>query len=224
MLTAMSDTGSVMCMHIGASGSLITLAPDAPLDHHIILPTQLTLMALQDIMFGRTLRKFPDLKVALSEGGIGWIPYYLERADRHVRNQLWIGQDWSDRLPSQIFRDQILACFITDPAGVKLRNEIGIDNVAWECDYPHTDSTWPNSPELLWGEFEAANATPEEINKITYENSCRFFDFDPFKYTAKADATVGALRAKATDVDLSTVSKAEYRARAEAAGRETVQV
>ncbi|OJZ76181.1 amidohydrolase [Mycobacterium paraffinicum] len=224
MLTAMSETGSVLCMHIGASGGLITLAPDAPVDHHIILPTQLTLMALQDIMFGRTLRKFPDLRIALSEGGIGWIPYYLERADRHAKNQLWIGQDWSDRMPSQIFRDQILACFITDPAGVKLRNEIGIDNLAWECDYPHTDSTWPNGPEQLFGEFTAAGATDDEINKITHENSCRFFDFDPFKHTAKKDATVGALRARATDVDLSTVSKAEYRARAEAAGRETVQV
>ncbi|WP_156744874.1 amidohydrolase family protein, partial [Mycobacterium sp. E2238] len=224
MLTAMSETGSVLCMHIGASGGLITLAPDAPIDHHIILPTQLTLMALQDLMFGRTLRRFPDLRIALSEGGIGWIPYYLERADRHAKNQLWIGQDWSERMPSKIFRDQVLACFITDPAGVKLRNEIGIDNLAWECDYPHTDSTWPNGPEQLFGEFTAAGATDEEINKITHENSCRFFDFDPFKHTAKKDATVGALRARATDVDLSTVSKAEYRARAEAAGRETVQV
>ncbi len=224
MLTAMSETGSVMCMHIGASGGLVTLAPDAPLDHYIILPTQLTLMALQDILFGRTLRRFPDLKVALSEGGIGWIPYYLERADRHVKNQLWIGQDWSERLPSQIFRDQILACFITDPAGVKLRNEIGIDNLAWECDYPHTDSTWPHSPELLWNEFQAANAAPDEINKITFENSWRFFDFDLFKHTPKRDATVGTLRARAADVDLSTVSNAEYRSRAEAAGRDGVQV
>jgi predicted TIM-barrel fold metal-dependent hydrolase len=224
MLAAMSETGSVMCMHIGASGGLVTLAPDAPLDHYIILPTQLTLMALQDILFGRTLRRFPDLKVALSEGGIGWIPYYLERADRHVKNQLWIGQDWSERLPSQIFRDQILACFITDPAGLKLRNEIGIDNLAWECDYPHTDSTWPHSPELLWNEFQAANATPDEINKITFENSCRWFDFDLFKHTPKGEATVGTLRARAADVDLSTVSKAEYRSRAEAAGRDGVQV
>jgi len=224
MLTAMSETGSVLCMHIGASGSLITLAPDAPLDHHIILPTQLTLMALQDILFGRTLRMFPDLKVALSEGGIGWIPYYLERADRHAKNQLWLDQDWSKRMPSQIFRDQVLACFITDPVGVKVRNEIGIDNLAWECDYPHTDSTWPRSPELLWDELQAAGATDPEINKITFENSCRFFGFDPFAHISKSQATVGALRATATEVDLSTVSKAEYRARFEAEQSASVKV
>ncbi len=217
MVKAMCDTGSVMCMHIGASGSLITLAPEAPLDHQIILPTQLTLMATQDILFGPLLRKFPDLKVALSEGGIGWIPYYLERADRHVENQVWLDQDWSKRKPSEIFRDQILACFITDPSGVKLRNEIGIDNIAWECDYPHTDSTFPLSPERLFAEFTDAGATDVEIDKMTHANSCRFFDFDPFSHIPKDQANVAALRSLATHVDLTTTTKAEYQARWDAA-------
>jgi predicted TIM-barrel fold metal-dependent hydrolase len=216
MLRACSERGTVICMHIGASGSLITLAPEAPVDHHIILPTQLTLMATQDILFGPMLRKFPDLKVALSEGGIGWIPYYLERADRHVANQVWTGQDFSKRTPSQIFRDQCLACFITDPSGLKLRNEIGIDSLAWECDYPHTDTTWPESPEMLWKEFVAAGATELEINKITFENSCNFFGFDPFIHIPKEQATVRALRSLAADVDTSTTTKDDYRTRFEA--------
>lgn len=212
MLTAMAEVNSVLCMHIGASGSLITLAKEAPIDHHIILPTQLTLMALQDILFGPMLRKFPTLKVALSEGGIGWIPYYLNRADRHHSNQLWIGQDFGGRKPSVLFREQILACFITDPAGLKLRHDIGIDTIAWECDYPHTDTTWPHSPELVHAEFVEAACSDEDINKITWENSCKFFDFDPFVAIPKEQATVGALRALATDVDISTKTKEEYRA------------
>jgi predicted TIM-barrel fold metal-dependent hydrolase len=215
MLTAMSDVGSILCMHIGASGGLVTLAAEAPIDHHIILPTQLSIMALQDILYGPTLRKFPDLKVALSEGGIGWIPYYLDRADRHYKNQIWTGQDFGSKLPSDVFRDHCLACFITDPAGVKLRHEIGIDVVAWECDYPHTDTTWPESPEVLWSELQAARVPDDEINKMTFENSCRFFDFDPFSHTPRDQATVAALRGLATDVDTSTVSKSEYRARYE---------
>jgi predicted TIM-barrel fold metal-dependent hydrolase len=217
MLKAVSETSSVLCMHIGASGSLVRLAPEAPIDHQIILPTQLTLMATQDILFGPMLRKFPDLRVALSEGGIGWIPYYLDRADRHVQNQIWTGQDFGGKRPSDVFRDHILACFITDPAGLKLRHEIGIDTIAWECDYPHTDTTWPESPEKLKGEFDLALVTDDEINKITFENSCRFFGFDPFKHTPRDRATVGALRDLAKDVDVSTVSKSEYRARYESA-------
>jgi predicted TIM-barrel fold metal-dependent hydrolase len=218
MLTAMSETGCVLCMHIGASGSLIILAPEAPVDHQIILPTQLTVMATQDILFGPMLRKFPDLKVALSEGGIGWLPYYLNRIDRHVENQIWTGQDFGGKRPSDVFRERVLACFITDPAGLKLRHDIGIDVIAWECDYPHTDTTWPESPEVLHQELVDAAVPDNEINKITYENACRFFDFDPFQHTTRAQANVGALRALAGDVDLSTVTKAEYRARYENVG------
>jgi predicted TIM-barrel fold metal-dependent hydrolase len=217
MFAAMSESQSVLCMHIGASGSLVTLAPEAPVDHQIILPTQLTLMATQDILFGPLLRKFPDLKIALSEGGIGWIPYYLDRADRHYQNQIWTGQDFGGKMPSDVFREHVLACFITDPAGLKLRHDIGVDLLAWECDYPHTDTTWPESPEKLFAEFQNAQVSDEEINKITFENSCRFFGFDPFVRTPKIQATVGALRALAGDVDLSTISKAEFRSRYEKA-------
>jgi predicted TIM-barrel fold metal-dependent hydrolase len=216
MLSAMSDVGSTLCMHIGSSGSLITLAPEAPVDHHIVLPTQLTLMAAQDLLFGPALRKFPDLKVALSEGGIGWIPYYLNRADRHYQNQVWTGQDFGGKLPSDLFRAHVLACFITDPAGLKLRHDIGVETLAWECDYPHTDTTWPNSPEMLMAEFEEAGVNDDEINMITFENSCRFFEFDPFTQVEREDATVGALRALVPDVDTSTVTKDEFRRRYEA--------
>jgi hypothetical protein len=70
---------------------------------------------------------------------------------------------------------------------------------------------------VLWKELHAAQVPDDEINKITFENSCRYFDFDPFKYTPREQATVGALRALAADVDISTVTKGEYRARYEAA-------
>lgn len=52
--------------------------------------------------------------------------------------------------------DVLPSCFITDPSGLTLRNEIGIEIIAWECDYPHTDTTWPESPEWAWREFQAA--------------------------------------------------------------------
>ena len=170
---------------------------------------------------GPTLRKFPDLKVALSEGGIGWIPFYFDRIDRHFENQAWLhdGDDFGGKLPSEVFREHILACYITDPSGLLLRDRIGIDIIAWECDYPHTDTTWPESPEFAWKELQDAGCTDEEIHKITWENACRFFDWDPFEHTPKEQATVGALRALADATSTSPACpRAEWKKQNEAAG------
>ena len=129
---------------------------------------------------------FPDLKVALSEGGIGWIPFYLDRVDRHFQNQSWIGNSFGEgKLPSDVFREHFLACYITDPSGLKLRNEIGIDVIAWECDYPHTDTTWPESPEFAWKEFQDAGCTDEEIHKITWENALQVLRLGPVRAHAE---------------------------------------
>jgi hypothetical protein len=213
------EANMVLCLHIAGSGSLIKLAPEAPIDHSIVVPTQLTMITAQDLLFGPTLRRFPDLRVALSEGGIGWIPFYLDRVDRHYQNQSWIDNSFGEgKLPSDVFREHFLACFITDPTGLKLRHDIGIDVIAWECDYPHTDTTWPESPEFMWRELQGAGCTDGEIHQITWENSVRFFDWDPFAHTPKQQATVGALRALATDVDITRHSRAEWRQRNEAAG------
>ncbi len=184
MLEALVDHNMVLSLHIGGAQGLIGLAPEAPIDHHIVIPSQITMLTAQDLLFGPTLRKFPGLRVALSEGGIGWIPFYLDRVDRHFQNQSWIGNSFGEgKLPSDVFREHVLACYITDPSGLKLRNEIGIDTIAWECDYPHTDTTWPESPEFAWREFQDAGCTDAEIDKITWANACRFFDWDPFVHT-----------------------------------------
>ena len=92
-----------------------------------------------------------------------------------------------------------------------LCDRIGIDNIAYEVDYPHSDCTWPNSPEELWGHIELAQCSVSEIRKITCENAMRWLRFDPFRHIPEERATVGALRARATDVDLRTRSKADYR-------------
>jgi len=218
MLEAMVDENMVLCLHIGGALGLINLAPEAPIDHQIVLPTQVTMLVAQDLLFGPTLRKYPGLKVALSEGGIGWIPFYLDRIDRHFRNQAWIRNDFGGKLPSEVFRDHVLACFITDPSGLAARERIGVDILAWECDYPHTDTTWPESPEVLWDELQAAGTSDDEVDRITWKNAARFFDWDPFAHLPKDQATVAALRALATDVDTTRMSKDQWRKQNEAAG------
>ena len=99
---------------------------------------------------------------------------------------------------------------VTDKTSLKLRHEIGIDNIAWECDYPHSDCFWPDAPEQVLAELEAAGADDSDINKITWENSCRFFDWDPFTKRTRKQATVGALRASAADVDVSIRPRKEW--------------
>jgi hypothetical protein len=85
-----------------------------------------------------------------------------------------------------------------------MRQKTGINNMTWECDYPHSDCTWPKSPETIWPDF--AGCSDEEINKIKHLNAMRLYQLDPFKHIAKEECTVGALRAKATHVDLSYLS------------------
>lgn len=102
-----------------------------------------------------------------------------------------------------MFRDHSLACYVTDKTSLKLRHEIGIDIIAWECDYPHSDCFWPDAPEQVLAELNAAGASDADIDKITWSNACRFFSWDPFARTPRSDANVKALRAKGADVDVS---------------------
>jgi predicted TIM-barrel fold metal-dependent hydrolase len=220
MIQAIIEENMVLSLHIGAGFDVIQKPKEAPVDHLMVLACQISAITAQDLLFGPTLRKFPDLKVALSEGGIGWIPFYLDRIDRHFQNQEWLhgADDFGGKQPSEVFRQHFLACYITDPSGLLLRDRIGLDIIAWECDYPHTDTTWPESPEFAWKELQDAGCAEDEIDKITWQNACRFFDWDPFKHTAKDDATVGALRSRATDVDVTRMPRAEWKKRNEAAG------
>ena len=90
---------------------------------------------------------------------------------------------------------------------MQLRDQIGVDNICWECDYPHSDSMWPNAPEALWDVLQR-NAVPDaDINKMTYANAMRWYQFDPFAHVPKDQATVGALRASAAGHDVSLVAR-----------------
>jgi hypothetical protein len=104
-------------------------------------------------------------------------------------------------LPSEVFQERVVLCFIDDPAGVELRHRVGMEKICWEADYPHSDSTWPISPETLWASLDGV--PDAEINQMTYENAIRHFRFDPFLHRPKELCTVGALRAGARDVDVT---------------------
>jgi predicted TIM-barrel fold metal-dependent hydrolase len=216
---ACCDNDLAICMHIGIAFNLIKRPKETGWDSPFILAPQLSAVAATDLLVGGTFKRFPDLRVALSEGGIGWIPFFLDKMDRHMLNHAWTGLEIgpTGMTATEVFQRNFLGCFITDPSALHLRNRIGIENIAWECDYPHSDSTWPRSPESLWEEVQAAMCTDEEIHKLTWQNACTFFRFDPFAHRPREEATVGALRNSATDVDITETTKAEYRRRFELA-------
>jgi predicted TIM-barrel fold metal-dependent hydrolase len=164
-------------------------------------------MAAADLVWSRVFREFPTLRVALSEGGTGWIPYFLDRLDRtYDMHHSWTGQDFDGRLPSEVFREHILTCFIADPIGLMLRDEIGVDNICWEQDYPHSDSSWPAAPEELWA-MAARYAVPDaDLDKITHQNAMRWYRFDPFAHRPREASTVGALRADVVGHDVGVRS------------------
>jgi predicted TIM-barrel fold metal-dependent hydrolase len=202
---ACSDEGTVICLHIGSSSQLVMTSVEAPIDVLITLQPMNIVLAAADLLWSPVLRKFPDIKFALSEGSIGWIPYFLERVDYvYEHHRAWTGQDFGDQLPSQLFRDRIITCFIDDPTGVEIRHRVGIDTITWECDYPHSDSTWPQSPERVMKSL--ADVPDDEIDKITHLNAMRHFRYDPFAVRPREQCTVGALRAGAADVDVSNHS------------------
>jgi predicted TIM-barrel fold metal-dependent hydrolase len=201
---ALCDTNTVMNVHIGSSGRLAITAPDAPMDVMITLQPMNIVQAAADLLWSKPIKDYPDLKIALSEGGTGWIPYFLERVDRtYEMHSTWTHQNFGGKLPSEVFREHFLTCFISDKTGVKLRHDVGIDNIAWEADYPHSDSMWPGAPEELWDVLSVNNVPDDEINKMTHQNAMRWYSFDPFTRIPREQATVGALRQAAEGHDVS---------------------
>jgi predicted TIM-barrel fold metal-dependent hydrolase len=216
------DTDTIVCLHIGSSSRLVITAPDAPVDVLITLQPINIVQAAADLMWSPVLRTFPELRVALSEGGIGWVPYFCDRLDWiYTRHRAWTGQDFGDQLPSEVFRERIVLCFIDDPAGVEQLDRIGVEQVCWEADYPHSDSTWPISPETLWPSVDGLGRST--IDRITHLNAMHHFRFDPFAHRTKAECTVGALRAGATDVDVVPRSKG-HRVGAKTGAAELIRI
>ena len=219
---AIVDNDMVVCLHIGVAFGLIKRPEGGMKDDLMLLAPQIMSVTTIDIVLSGLLKRFPTLRFALSEGGIGWTPFLLDRLERHVVNQSWT--EFSNQLPAgksptEVWREHFLACFITDPTALRTRDRMGVETIAWECDYPHSDCTWPYSPEVLHAELTAAGCSDEEIDMITWSNVAGFFRWDAFKDIPREQATVGALRARAVaaGVDTSTTTKAEYRRRYELA-------
>ena len=215
---ACADEGTVVCMHLGSNSMPAMTSPDAPIELLYTLSPVGLFSAAADLLWSGVFQKFPALRVALSEGGTGWLPYFCERVDyiyRHTKH--WSGTDLGGREPSEIFKEHVILCFIDDLVGIENRHHLNIDNITWECDYPHSDTTWPRAPEVLMKSL--SNVPDDEVDKITHLNAIRHFSYDPFAHIPRNEATVSALRANATGWDVSIKSVRHLRPATAASGR-----
>ncbi len=198
---ACDEEGTVVCIHFGSGSGMNLPEPLAPVEIMITAAPVSLFVCATELVFSKFLRRYENLKIALSEGGSGWVPYFLERADYvYQHHRSWTHQDFGKKLPSDVFREHIVTCFIDDPVGVRNRDAIGIEGITWECDYPHSDSTWPTGPEILWRSLEGI--PDADIDRITHRNAMKHFQYEPFRHIPRAQCTVGALRAQAQGVDL----------------------
>jgi predicted TIM-barrel fold metal-dependent hydrolase len=173
---ACDETGTVICMHIGSSSQMPITSLDAPTHVQISLTSINSQMSMSDWLLSGLLVRFPNLKLAYSEGQIGWMPYQLERLDTLWRKRHYI-DEWEPLVtepPSHYVRGHIWGCFFEDDFGLSVRDTIGIDVITFETDYPHQDSTWPYS--LEYAEKVMGDLPQADVEKIVRQNAIALFE------------------------------------------------
>ena len=122
LFAACCDEGTVLCCHVGSSSKAASTAPDAPPPVPMNLSSAMSIYTLGDLLWADFWHRFPALRFALSEGDIGWIPYFLQRGEHTLdRHNAWMGHRSPQGMrPSELFRERIVCCFINDAVGIQL--------------------------------------------------------------------------------------------------------
>jgi predicted TIM-barrel fold metal-dependent hydrolase len=223
MWKAITDADMVMCLHIGGGNPAPHASLETPIEAWITTMPMSISVGAADWLHLEALHRYPDMKIALSEGGIGWVPYFMERADfSHWRHKTWTHSDmaFGELKPSDVFKRHFMLCFIDDKFGLQNLKFLNEDLVSYECDYPHSDTLWPEVPEHLWESVKHLSET--QIDKVTHANAARFWNFDLFQHHKREELSVGALRAKAAAAGVDTTPVSTGGAAPLAAG-ETVR-
>jgi predicted TIM-barrel fold metal-dependent hydrolase len=190
VMSTASELEMVACMHVGSSSQVPQIAPDSPFMANLTWGASRTAGAMLSWLFSGMFTRFPGLKIALSEGEIGWIPYFLERGEQVLDKQrYWVkrGVQFMEHASTDVdldsldiralFRDHVFGCFIDDAHGIASIEEIGEDNIMCETDYPHSDSTWPNSIAVVKNQI--GHLPPDIQYKILRGNAERLYRFTP---------------------------------------------
>jgi predicted TIM-barrel fold metal-dependent hydrolase len=201
VMAAANDLEMVASMHVGSSSQVPSIAPDAPFMANLAWGAVRTSATMLSWLFSGMFQRYPNLKIALSEGEIGWIPYFLERAEQVLDKQrYWVQRgvraSFNQHGDSDVdldtlnvratFREHVFGCFIEDHHGIASIDEIGEDNIMCETDYPHSDSTWPNC--LTAVKKIVGHLPPETQYKILRGNAEKLYRFSAVEPSASAGA------------------------------------
>ena len=178
MFDACQDTETTISMHIGSSSSMPTTSPDAPLATSMSLYAQNAQGSLCDWVFSGSLARFPTLKIAYAESQVGWMPFQLERMDSVWRDG--VGGVDLPIAPSEQARGRVFGCIFDDLIGLKTRNEVGLQQILFETDYPHSDGTYPHSRKIAQSLFAAAGMNAEECHAVLRGNAIAAYGLERF--------------------------------------------
>jgi predicted TIM-barrel fold metal-dependent hydrolase len=143
---------------------------------HLVMSKLGMAAPLVQLAYSGVLEAYPGLKVVAVEGQLGWIPFVVQYVDHlYEKHRHWTKLDLKER-PSYYLRRQVYATFMEDEVGLRERHALGVDNIMWSSDYPHSETTWPNSRQLV--EQWLAELTPEETRKIVRDNARSLYGLD----------------------------------------------
>ncbi len=180
---ACQETDTTVSMHIGSSSSMPTTSPDAPLAASMSLYAQNAEASLVDWVFSGTLARFPDIKIAYAESQVGWMPFQIERMDSVYREgRGGVGGD--GMLPSELVKGRVFGCIFDDLVGLKQRADVGIDQILFETDYPHSDGTFPHSRKVAHDMFAAVGMNAEDCTKVLRGNAIEAYGLHRFGITS----------------------------------------
>ncbi|HUF97779.1 MAG TPA: amidohydrolase family protein [Ilumatobacter sp.] len=179
---ACEDTETVVNLHIGSSSTFPMTSLDAPRAVSLALTYQGASHALADWLTSGVLERFGSLRMALSEGQVGWIPFIVERLDSvwHERPVYGNLDDRIKRPPSSYITGRIYGCVFDDVIGLQIRDRIGIEQIMFETDYPHGDSTWPNSKAVLQRLVDEASLDERETYLLARGNAIECYGLHRF--------------------------------------------
>jgi predicted TIM-barrel fold metal-dependent hydrolase len=187
---AAGDASLPICTHLGSSSRLPSTSRDSPTAVTFALATLNLMSTCIDWLFSDNFIRFPQLRLCLSEGGISWIPAALERCEQVLEEQgSWI-RSADAPAPRDLFHEHVFGCTIRDRVGIALIEEIGVDNVMLETDYPHGATSWPDSIGLAHELFKGLS--PDARQRVFLGNAQRVFNFEPV-YPGQASTSLASV-------------------------------
>lgn len=174
IIRACAETQTVLNLHVGSSGFAQMPAGAPMLELGATLFGPMALSACAEWLWSGWAVRYPELKIAMSEGGIGWVAMLMDRVD-NLMSRSGYGTGWQDKecSPSDTLRRNFWFCMIDDPSTISTRHAIGVDNILFESDYPHGDGTWPDTQGVI--DAVLGDLPVDEIRKITHENASRLY-------------------------------------------------